>query len=43
MEGFSFNFGGRGFDELPDDHPLKRFFRDFGGQGGPGDRATLSP
>ncbi len=22
---FSFNFGGRGFDELPDDHPLKRF------------------
>ena len=37
--GFSFNFGGRGFDELPDDHPLKRFFRDFGGQGGPGDRA----
>jgi serine protease Do len=33
---FSFNFGGRGFDELPDDHPLKRFFREFGGQGGPG-------
>ncbi|WP_137132770.1 Do family serine endopeptidase [Rhizobium sp. FY34] len=32
--GFSFNFGGRGFDELPDDHPLKRFFRDFGGQNG---------
>ena len=29
---FSFNFGGRGFDELPDDHPLKRFFREFGGQ-----------
>ena len=28
---FSFNFGGRGFDELPDDHPLKRFFREFGG------------
>ncbi|WP_242221471.1 Do family serine endopeptidase [Shinella zoogloeoides] len=25
-------FGDRGFDELPDDHPLKRFFRDFGGQ-----------
>ena len=24
--GFSFDFGGRGFDELPDDHPLKRFF-----------------
>jgi serine protease Do len=35
---FSFNFGGRGFDELPDDHPLKRFFKEFGGQmpGGPG-------
>jgi serine protease Do len=29
---FSFNFGGRGFDDLPDDHPLKRFFREFGGQ-----------
>lgn len=27
-----FSFGGRGFDELPDDHPLKRFFREFGGQ-----------
>ncbi|MFC6445546.1 Do family serine endopeptidase [Shinella zoogloeoides] len=25
-------FGGNGFDDLPDDHPLKRFFRDFGGQ-----------
>ncbi len=38
---FSFNFGGRGFDQLPDDHPLKRFFREFGGQEqGPGqDRA----
>jgi serine protease Do len=37
---FSFNFGGPGFDQLPDDHPLKRFFREFGGQmpGGPGDR-----
>ncbi len=38
---FSFNFGGRGFDQLPDDHPLKRFFREFGGQNGqqgPGDR-----
>ncbi|WP_343313916.1 Do family serine endopeptidase [Brucella sp. BE17] len=23
-------FGGPGFDQLPDDHPLKRFFRDFG-------------
>src|SRR3546814_12513610 len=28
---FSFNFGGRGFEDLPDDHPLKRFFRAFGG------------
>ncbi|MBP2547494.1 serine protease Do [Neorhizobium galegae] len=33
---FSFNFGGRGLDQLPDDHPLKRFFREFGGQNGPG-------
>lgn len=35
---FSFNFGGQGFEDLPDDHPLKRFFRDFGGpqfRGGP--------
>lgn len=23
-------FGGQGFDQLPDGHPLKRFFRDFG-------------
>ncbi len=29
---FSFNFGGQGFENLPDDHPLKRFFREFGGQ-----------
>ncbi|MBO3759512.1 Do family serine endopeptidase [Ciceribacter sp. L1K22] len=28
--GFSFGWGGRGFDELPDDHPMKRFFREFG-------------
>ncbi|WP_313615273.1 Do family serine endopeptidase [Agrobacterium sp.] len=34
---FSFNFGGRGLDQLPDDHPLKRFFREFGGPM-PGDR-----
>jgi len=33
--GFSFDFGGRGFDELPDDHPLKRFFKEFGGPNGP--------
>ena len=32
--GFSFDFGGRGLDELPDDHPLKRFFREFGGPDG---------
>lgn len=32
--GFSFDFGGRGFDELPDDHPLKRFFKEFGGPNG---------
>lgn len=29
-QNFGFGFGGRGFDNLPDDHPLKRFFRDFG-------------
>jgi serine protease Do len=38
--GFSFN--GRGFDDLPDDHPMKRFFdefrRGFGGEPGDGDR-----
>ncbi len=34
--GFSFNFGGPGFDNLPDDHPLKRFFREFGGPFGNG-------
>lgn len=33
-EGF-FPFGGQGFDDLPDDHPFKRFFRDFGGRGNP--------
>ncbi len=35
--GFSFNFGGEGFDQLPDDHPLKRFFKEFGGPGFDGD------
>ncbi|MBZ0163037.1 MAG: DegQ family serine endoprotease [Notoacmeibacter sp.] len=31
-DGFSFGMPGMpGFDQLPDDHPLKRFFRDFGG------------
>jgi len=34
--GFSFNFNGKGFDDLPDDHPLKRFFREFGGVPGMG-------
>ncbi|MBX9456217.1 MAG: Do family serine endopeptidase [Rhizobium sp.] len=29
----AFNFGGpENFNELPDDHPLKRFFREFGGE-----------
>ncbi|TCU27614.1 serine protease Do [Rhizobium azibense] len=32
-DGFAFDFNGRGFDDLPDDHPLKRFFRQFGEQG----------
>ncbi|MCD2181013.1 Do family serine endopeptidase [Rhizobium sp. GN54] len=42
---FNFNFGGRGFDDLPDDHPLKRFFREFGGPGGgqDGPRADRGP
>ncbi|WP_246735948.1 Do family serine endopeptidase [Agrobacterium sp. a22-2] len=31
--GFNFGFGGRDFDELPDDHPLKRFFKEFGAPG----------
>ncbi|MBD8553155.1 Do family serine endopeptidase [Rhizobium sp. CFBP 8762] len=31
--GFGFEFGGRGFDDLPDNHPLKRFFKEFGPQG----------
>lgn len=38
--GFSFNFNGKGLDDLPDDHPMKRFFREFGGIpgfGGEGD------
>ncbi|CAH0340075.1 Do family serine endopeptidase [Rhizobium sp. CECT 9324] len=36
---FSFNFGGRDFNDLPDDHPLKRFFKEFGGPGGPNEEA----
>lgn len=39
---FSFDFGGRGFEDLPDDHPLKRFFREFGGPRGD-DRAERRP
>lgn len=26
-------FGGQGFDDLPDDHPMKRFFKEFRGFG----------
>ncbi len=33
--GFSFDFNMPGFDDLPDDHPLKRFFREFRGERGP--------
>ncbi|MBX3581318.1 MAG: Do family serine endopeptidase [Rhizobiaceae bacterium] len=29
---------GQGFDNLPDDHPMKRFFREFRGWGGDQDR-----
>ncbi len=32
----AFTFGGPGFDQLPDDHPMKRFFREFGENGHPG-------
>jgi len=32
-DGFSFNFGGPGFDDLPDDHPMKKFFREYGNKG----------
>ncbi|OCP00427.1 MULTISPECIES: Do family serine endopeptidase [unclassified Ensifer] len=39
--GFTFDFGGRGLDELPDDHPLKRFFKEFGPRDG--DRAERGP
>lgn len=36
--GSSFGFDlGPGFDQLPDDHPLKRFFRQFGNQFGQND------
>ncbi|WP_412051686.1 MULTISPECIES: Do family serine endopeptidase [unclassified Hoeflea] len=26
---FGFDFDGKGFDDLPDDHPMKRFFKEF--------------
>lgn len=29
-----FGFGGPGFDDLPEGHPFKRFFREFGGPNG---------
>ncbi|MFZ2099804.1 MAG: DegQ family serine endoprotease [Oricola sp.] len=29
---FGSPFGGQNFDQLPDDHPLKKFFREFGPQ-----------
>ncbi len=51
--GGSQGFGSQGFDQLPDDHPLKRFFRDFGmeprgdarpeGRRGPGKRPGGRP
>ncbi len=37
--GSLFNFDGQGFDDLPDNHPLKRFFREFRGGGQDGPRA----
>ncbi|MBV2142663.1 Do family serine endopeptidase [Falsochrobactrum sp. TDYN1] len=40
-------FGSPGFDQLPDGHPLKRFFRDFGveprGDARPGNRQKSRP
>ncbi|MEM5473414.1 Do family serine endopeptidase [Hoeflea sp. AS60] len=39
---FSFDFNGKGFQDLPDDHPMKKFFdqfsRGFGDQDGKNDR-----
>ncbi|MEX0955453.1 MAG: Do family serine endopeptidase [Rhizobiaceae bacterium] len=34
QDGFFFNFPG--FEDLPNDHPLNRFFREFRGERGPG-------
>lgn len=36
-------FGGEGLDQLPDGHPLKRFFREFGGQNGPEGKQQARP
>lgn len=42
--GFNFDFNGKGFEDLPDDHPMKKFFdqfsRGFGDQKGEGDHRT---
>lgn len=40
-QGFSGFFGGPGVDQLPDDHPLKRFFKDFDDQRRP--RGKMTP
>jgi serine protease Do len=42
-DGFAFDFNGRGFDDLPDDHPLKRFFKQFGEQGPNGPNGPHGP
>jgi len=46
-EGFTQFFGGPGIDQLPDNHPLKRFFRDFEnrnfGQNRQGGRERMRP
>lgn len=36
-------FGGQGFDDLPDNHPLKRFFREFRGDGNNGGGMQRNP
>jgi serine protease Do len=40
--GFSFDFG-PGFDQLPDNSPLKRFFKQFGGPDGQGQQGKPKP
>ena len=46
-QGFTGFFGGPGIDQLPDDHPLKRFFKDFNEhhrpQARPGQRSKPRP